>query len=270
MGTRMKNAPICFALAQVRFNPILTLDQFLPTIQDSLRKAGFPDFQKVFLATINLNLGNQPVAETPVSALSVPQTRYRFMDAAKHSGFVLDQSFLAFETTHYDTFEPFLAAFVLGLETVHNAADLNFSERIGVRFLDAVLPKQGEDVTRYLSPAVVGLVGQLSDRDLVHSISETRTELNKTVLVSRAIVYKLAQKGDVGFPPDLQHQLKLMDKFTNVKEGLYAMIDTDSWYEERNPFDLHEIERHFVKLHDDIGRSFGLMVSDHALKTWND
>ena len=54
MGKKMSRAPIYYALAQVRFNAVLALDQYVPTIQDDFRKVGFTDYQKVFLATINL------------------------------------------------------------------------------------------------------------------------------------------------------------------------------------------------------------------------
>ena len=56
MGKKMKNAPVYFVLAQVRFNPLLTLDSYVPAIQETLRKAGYADFSKLMMATVNFNL----------------------------------------------------------------------------------------------------------------------------------------------------------------------------------------------------------------------
>ena len=59
---RMQNAPIYFALVQVRFNALLTLETYIPAIQDVLRKTGYADFSKNVMATINLNFGAPGVA----------------------------------------------------------------------------------------------------------------------------------------------------------------------------------------------------------------
>ena len=52
MGRKMNNAPVYFALAQVKFNQLAALDNYIPAVQDSLRKAGYPDFQPIQMAQI--------------------------------------------------------------------------------------------------------------------------------------------------------------------------------------------------------------------------
>ncbi|WP_439360315.1 TIGR04255 family protein [Bradyrhizobium sp. DASA03007] len=260
MGKKMENAPIYFALAQVRFNPLAALDTYIPTIQESLRKAGYPDFQKVQIA--HLELG----AAVPKTAVV---TRYLFGNARKTSAFVLDQSWLTFQTTDYDTFAPFLAALLSGLQIVHKEAVLSYSERIGIRVLDAVLPRSGETVSEYLRPCVLGLSSSFPDRQLAHSLSETRTVNGNSTLVSRSIV--ISQKeGGLAFPEDLQPlQLQLPDRFSHQISGQYAVIDTDSWTEERDDFELNRIEKALDSLHTDIGRSFEQTVTPYALSVWD-
>jgi uncharacterized protein (TIGR04255 family) len=53
MRAKMKSAPVYYVIVQVRFNPILSLDTYAAQIQERLRKEGFPDAQRGFLATIN-------------------------------------------------------------------------------------------------------------------------------------------------------------------------------------------------------------------------
>src|SRR6267143_546082 len=111
METKMGSAPVYFTIVQVRFNPILTLDTYAPQIQERLRKEGFPDVKKGFLATINLNVG----APTEGSAPQIPvaQTaRYMFDNMQRTSGFILDQGALSFQTTEYDVFESFSSVFL--------------------------------------------------------------------------------------------------------------------------------------------------------------
>ncbi len=106
MGIKMRHAPVYFTIAQARFNSILALDSYAPQIQERLRKEGFPDAKKGFLATINLNLA----APTEASAPQVPvaqTTRYMFCNMEQTSGCILDQGALSFQTTDYDVFEKF-------------------------------------------------------------------------------------------------------------------------------------------------------------------
>ncbi len=258
MGQKMKNAPVYFALAQVRFNPLAVLETYVPTIQDSLRKAGYPDFKPSQLAQLILG------APMPKPAVV---TRYLFLDASQTSGFSLDQASFSYHTTNYDTFEPFLTAFFNGLRVVHGETVLSYSERVGVRFLDAVSPLPGETVSQYLQPYVLGLTDRLEGRQLVHSVSETRTALGKTTLVGRAIIQKQETPG-AAFPEDLQPMpLKLTEKSSKIS-GTYAIIDTDSWIEDRENFDLDSLEKTLRSLHNDVRRSFDLMITPHALKVW--
>lgn len=40
MGEKMKNAPVYFAIAQARHNPVLRLGSYAADIQDRMRKVG--------------------------------------------------------------------------------------------------------------------------------------------------------------------------------------------------------------------------------------
>jgi len=264
MGKKMKNAPVYYALAQVRFNAVLALDQYVPAIQDNLRKAGYTDFQTSFMATINLNVSAGP--EQPVPAVQ-PQKRYQFLNEKRTTGFVLDQASIIFQTTDYDVFESFSAEFVKGLSIVHSTADLSYSERVGIRYLDAVCPKPGEQINQYLIPSVIGIAEQLAPRELVHAISDTRTKSDKSNMVSRVTTFKQNRPG-AAFPVEFGAvPIKLTDKFSKI-EGLYAVIDTDCWSEDRVKFDIGGLEKALKSLHDEVEKSFNLMVTPHARSVW--
>jgi len=265
MGKKMNNAPVYFVLAQIRFNAVLTLDSYIPAIQDSLRKAGYADFAKSVTTTVNLNL-DLPAAinQMPVGQL----LRYLFLDEGKTSGFILDQTSLTFETTDYDTFEPFAVAFSAGLKTVHDSVGgLNFSERIGLRFLDAVTARAGEKITDYFAPSLIGLYDKLNKRELKHVVSETWSTSDKFNLMCRAIIQNQSVKG-VSFAPDLiPVVLQVAEKFREIS-GIYGIFDTDAWYENRQKFDLANIEKLLGDLHGDVRGYFDKMVTPHALDVW--
>ncbi len=265
MGKKMARAPIYYALAQVRFNTVLALEQYAPLIQEYMRKNGFPDFEKAFVATISISPAG--ALQNPSFPSLQPQARYSFLTEARLAGFILDQSMMMFHTTDYSTFEPFLETFVRGLEVVNKEAGLSYSERVGIRFLDAVCPGPNESLSEYLVPSVLGLFDKLAPRELVHTSSETRTKEGNTNLTSRTIIYHQDQEGAV-FSPDLQPvQIKLAERFSKIK-GLYAVLDTDSWLEEREKFDVPGLERRLDLLHKELSRSLDLTVTPHAIKSW--
>ena len=101
MSTKMTNAPVYFTLAQVRHNPVLSLDSYIPGIQESLRKAGYPDFQRGM--SVVFNLGNLAPAVGGDAKQEQPQQlrieRFMFSNMERTRGFILDQNSLSFQST---------------------------------------------------------------------------------------------------------------------------------------------------------------------------
>jgi uncharacterized protein (TIGR04255 family) len=259
---KMRQAPVYFTLAQVRFNPILAVDSYVPKIQDLFRRQGFPDTQKLAMATFNLTgaqVGDASPQTLPVSQM----TRYAFSTMEKTAGFLLDQGSLSYQTMEYDVFESFSATFLNGLKTVHEAVSLSYTDRIGLRYLDAVYPGKGEELSEYLNESVLGLYGKLAGT-LVHAFSETRLRNGDAHVTARVIV----QDGRVGFPPDLQPMgLELANRFQTLF-GVHAVLDTDGAYERRAAFDLDQIGGHLSTIHEAVVESFKASVTPHAIESW--
>jgi uncharacterized protein (TIGR04255 family) len=265
MGRKLRAAPLYFTIAQVRFNPILSLESFAPQIQERLRKDGFPDAQKAFLATINLNVNISPSSEgNPPPPLPMAQTaRFLFGNMERTSSFILDQGALSFQTTEYDVFETFLEVFLKGLQAVNEAVSLSYTDRIGLRYLDAVFPRSDETLRDYLAASILGLTEKIDDT-IVHSFSETLVKRENVNVRSRVII----QDGDMGFPPDLQPMtLKVGQRFTGLR-GRHATIDMDGWSETREPFNVERIREQLVSIHEGIEKTFQASVTENALKAW--
>lgn len=262
MGQKMRQAPVYFTLVQARFNAILALDSYVPKIQDQLRVKGFPDTQKGVLATFNLNIGT-PGGGSPPQVPVSQAARYTFGNMEKTASFILDQGSLSFQTTSYDTFESFSETFLNGLKIVHEVVSLDYTDRIGVRYLDAVYPKKDEDLSEYLNEAVLGLYGRL-DGDLMHAFSETFVRNGSVNVIARTIV----QSGPIGFPPDLQPMgLIVAEKFRGLK-GPHAILDTDGSHDHRDAFDLRQIEPHLSRVHSAVIKAFKATVTQRAIQTW--
>ncbi len=265
MGQKMKNAPVYFTIAQVRYNPILSLDSYVPGIQENFRKVGYPDFQKGALMTLNLTpvvSGAAPQGQAPTV---VRVDRYIFSNMERTQAFILEQNALSFQVTKYDTFEAFSGELLKGLDILHKAVALNYSERVGVRYLDAVVPRPGESLSQYLVPEVLGVASRLNDVDVQHSFSETAVRIPP---IGNVTARTILQDGRPSFPPDLQPiGLKTDDRFEQFT-GHHGIIDTDGSFEGREAFDLETLKRRLSAIHDEISKAFRASVTDHALAVW--
>lgn len=270
MGKKMKNAPVYFTIAQVRHNPILSMGNYLPQIQESMRKVGYPDFER--RVTIALNFyAAAPNAETKDAKESMPSwqqvERFTFSNADRTKTFLVEPSALSFQSTDYGTFETFSEEFFKGMAIIHDAVSLAYAERVGIRYLDAVVPKEGEKgLPKYLVPQVLGLADKLPDAiNVTHSFTETHFQAKTGRVLARTMI----QNGPLGFPMDLQPVgMALAPKFSGVK-GVHAILDTDASYEVRQDFDMAKLSECLKGLHDDIRVAFDATVTPHALKTWN-
>ena len=263
MGKRLTNAPVYYTVAQVQFNPVLDLDGYIPAIQSKMREAHFPDYKKEVVQRLVLPFGS--AEQGPMVAPTVtPHSRYLFGDIDGRSLFLLETNALSFQTTSYDTFETFSGAFLKGLDILHDSLRLDFVERIGLRYLDAVHPStDGETLREFLVPEVLGLalrgVGQLQQ-----SVSETIVSTAAGQLVSRVLI----RHGRVGLPMELGGLAPVIDPRFTQREGVHAIVDTDASFGHREVFELAKVGARLTALHDEIGKSFNATVTEHARASW--
>lgn len=264
MGKKLSNAPVYYTVVQVQFNPILNLDSYLSAIQPKIRDMHFPDYRPEVFQRLVLPFGGVEGGQVPSPALAA-QSRHTFGDIAGRANFMLESNSFSFQTAKYDTFETFSDTFLKGLSILHDAMRLDFVERIGLRYLDAVLPlNEGESLRDYLVPEVLGMSNRTKGK-LQHSVSETLSRSGTSQLVSRVLI----REGNVGLPMEIaQHAPTIDPRFTQHDAGLHATVDTDASIAQREIFDLAKIKGHLDALHEDIKASFEATVTDHARAAW--
>ena len=266
MSDKMTHAPVYYVIAQVRHNPVLSLSSYAAEIQERMRKVGFPDYRPGKKLIFNLMM-MQPTDGTAQPQLPATEIeRHVFMSMDGTRGFIVEQDSFSFHTTEYDVFATFSKDFFIGLEIVDKSLVLDFSERLGIRYLDAVVPALGEsELKDYLAPGVLGLAGRLpSEVPIAMSMSETHIQLPEANLLSRTLI----QNGSLGFPMDLAGQgLQVPQRFQNVN-GIHAIIDTDASQDGRQPFDMGRLGERLDALHSSIRMAFDASVTEQALAMW--
>ena len=264
MGKKLSNAPVYYTIVQVQFNPIMELDQYINRIQSRMSENGFPDFKRQIIQQFVLPMGNIQPDQITTSGLT-PSYRFLFGDMVGSSMFMLANNSLSFQTTSYESFDKFALCFMEAIAIIQATLPVKFIERIGIRYLDAIQPKnEGETLGDFLIPQVMGL----STRDnltLNQSFSETISITPKDQqVISRVII----RNGDIGLPLDLNDSApKIAPRFATIN-GLHAIIDIDASVMHRDLFDLLEIKGHVGSLHSEIEEAFTAIVSPYALDAW--
>lgn len=188
--------------------------------------------------------------------------------ADRSSGFILSKSSLTYHTTHYETNDEFIPELLCGLKAVHKVVTLDHLSRLGLRYLDAVLPSVEESVDQYLADGLRGVeFGAIPQYALSESVFETESGplLSQGTLVAR--VHRSTTS--LSYPPDMvPNGLVPMKRFESKSVVSHAIIDVDHFVEGRIPLDFNEIKAQFVRLHTTIKLAFEATTTDHARKVW--
>lgn len=256
---KMSLAPVFYTLAQVQFNPIAQMSDYVARLQERLRRDGFPDFQ----AENQFELTIRRLDELQPDVQPQQHMRWSFMNTQRTEGYLLLSNALVFHTTTYDTFADFLQKTIFGLNLVHEIVELAYVERIGLRYLDAVMPMENDTLQQYVDPSLLGFSANLEGR-LSHSFTETVTVVEEGNLVARAVI----TDGALALSPDLfPLQLEIQPRFSAVN-GRNAVIDTDYSVVKRKDFNLKEIESQLLNSHAIITNAFRISVTDYARARW--
>jgi uncharacterized protein (TIGR04255 family) len=256
---KMSLAPVFYTLAQVQFNPIAQMSDYVAKLQEHLRRSGFPDFR----AENQFELTIRRLDEAEPDVMPTQHLRWSFTNTQRTEGYLLLSNALVFHTTTYDTFADFWKKTLSGLKLVHEIVELAYVERIGLRYLDAVTPTGNDTLQQYLNPFLLGFSTNLEGR-LSHSFTETVTAIEDGNLVARAVI----TDGALALSPDLLPlQLQLQPRFTSIN-GRNAVLDIDYFVAKRNSFDLIKVQDQLQKAHNIITNAFEVAVTDYAREKW--
>jgi len=265
VSEKMSNAPVYYALAQAHFNPVAAMVKYVDEVQDRLRRDGYTLFEPQQVTHLQLTAA-------PGQASSEPQvahtTSWLITKGDRSSGFILSAASITFHTTHYETSNEFIPELLRGLKAVHEVVSLEHVSRLGLRYLDAVLPRTDETVDQYLADGLHGVRFGSAQRYALHeAVFETESGplLSKGTLVAR--VHRMVSS--LGYPPDMVPSgLIAMPKFEIKDTRPHAVIDTDHFVEGRMPLDFEKLGEQLSALHATIKLVFDATVADHARAVW--
>jgi len=263
VGKKMSNAPVYYALAQAHFNPVAAMVRYVDEIQDRLRREGYPLFEPQQFAQLVIPGQGQSQAPQIQQAVSWLMTR-----SDRAAGFILGPSAITYHTTHYQTHNEFITELLRGLAAVHEVVSLDHVSRLGLRYLNAVLPRPGETAEQYL---VGGLHGIDFDAARQHAMTESvfTTDTGPLVPKGTLVVRVYRTVAPLGFPPDmLPTGLAVAPKFEIKEARDHAIIDTDHYAQGGMTMEMSKLNEQLLSLHGMIKLVFGATTTDHARGAW--
>ena len=262
------NAPLAYVLAQVRFEPFLEIEKYIPALQSSLREH-YPRFlrtEQVIFQVLPQSEG-QPPRVQPASLI-----RWELGSVSNHASVIVQQDSLVLRATEYETYAAFGQQWRNVMRRVGEQIPNLFTNRIGLRYIDFILPNPGETPEAYMAERLrcdpePGLPYR-KHRGL--TAAEYHLEQG-----SLAVRYSRLT-GQPALPPDLEPLASLALESSAIMQRTVspdqptAVLDIDRYMPLSKGYDADELADLFDKrLHQDIQLAFKALTTDHARAMWS-
>jgi uncharacterized protein (TIGR04255 family) len=254
---RLDNAPVVYVLCQIRFSPVEKMADYIPAVQEALR-AEYPIFEREQIGGVSLGPNGQPT-------FVQNESRWRFETRDQQTGYMLSTNQLITHTTAYIDSEDFRSRIVSGFRTVHELAKLSFIQRLGLRYIDLIIPKQNDRLEDYVNSALIGFRPQVPglSTDVSQQFFRTHSQMGGTLLMraSRAL-HASALPADL-----LPTSLKLSREPNPEQESM--LLDWDHYIESLNlDPDPDALAEKLRSLKAPIAKIFEEAITEHAVKVW--
>jgi uncharacterized protein (TIGR04255 family) len=249
--------PLAYVVAEAVIAPHYGIAAAIPRMQERLR------------ATYPRTLEGTEVTIDPSTTPGVNQL-WRMLSADQQRGIQLSSRAISLHSTRYVDAKEFLSAWDSVLEVVAQA-DLNaFVERVGLRYIDLIVPSEGRTTSDYVNAGVRGIAppkeGKLANNLWVATFT----------CDGYAVSARLGAPAPAGMllPPNFNAiPLQKPDVWVRAEQRLAAgqqigFIDTDCSLEVKELFDATSIANTFRILKSYIRDTFGGLISQTAENEW--
>ena len=259
---QMANAPLALVLAQVRFSAYLTIANAIPAIQDALRR-DYPVFRKGLIQTIEFGSGAPNVNNIE---------RFDFADADNRQGFIVTPDSLVYVTTRYKTFEDFESKHRNVLDSFEKIVPDVFVERLGLRYIDVIVPRENEEPSDYV---IDGLKGCAISRQ--ETLKFSSQYIANWVLKGGAMKFRFISGVREPFMPADMREIALapaeiINRAASAKKDdkvSIGVLDFDRMMEHKGLMRATEVSKLFSTMHEDASVAFKQSISKLAERVWN-
>lgn len=250
---KLEHSPLILVLTEIKFAPILTLAAMIPSIQDELRRKGFPGFSNSVLHQFQLGANAEPSFQAT--------SRWVFTSKDALETVTITTESVVVQSRKYSNFEDFLETIKNAVDVLASIAEPDFADRIGLRYVDSV-SNIGGRMPEYFNESVLSFTAEdLGVKSLLssqHVLAETEAG-HLQIRVNQV-------KDQPMLPPDLLSPE--LESLSAPKPGVHAILDIDSSDETRSDFNWESINSRLWAVHTPASSAFWKSVTPTALKEW--
>lgn len=257
-----KNAPLVYVLAEVRTEPLSDIKDYQPKLAGKFR-AEYP-IQRSMHAVRMVASGSQVHSEPE------PDTAWEFATPENRTAVIVRPTGIVLHATTYIDSGNFLARLERVLTTFAEEVPAVFINRLGLRYVDFVLPTSGEEPELYVDRRLDPDLGLSNQASSSFATSLAVYPLEQGQLTLRYI----RARGKPELPPDLG--MLALDPSPLMKPGIVsdeqrtAILDTDrsvpcAPVERLDPGSVRE---RFILMRNDVAKVFKVAITDHARTVW--
>lgn len=248
---KLENQPLIFVLAEFRFSTVMQISEYIPKLQELLRKQyPIPHTSKEQLVRV------QPDG---IALSSID--RWAFISADRKNAIDINQDRLVFMTANYPRFEGFSKECENAIEKLVEVVDPSLINRIGLRFSDLVVIDDSEEI------------GDLVDEQFAYPkclkglgrARQSRTENFFDTGIGGLMIRTLYGEHELTSLPDM-HELPISITPKSGK-GNRMILDFDHYWESKEEsvsFDIDDIMEKLGMLHETSRDAFWKMTTDYA------
>ncbi|GAB4510537.1 MAG: TIGR04255 family protein [Sulfuricaulis sp.] len=254
------NPPLAYVVAEVGISAHYSIAQFIPAIQESLRDV-FPRTDEGMEVALPVGAPNQATASDRIWRLLTPDNG---------RGVFLGTRAIALHATLYQDFSEFSSWLTRVLQAVQ-ASKLNpFVERIGLRYIDYILPSNDHQFVEYLVPELRGVTPPSAEAAQATMWSATYPFGTYTASARVAAPMPLGMILPPNFSPlPLKKPSTMLAAEQRSQKGQpIGIIDTDCGQTPNEVFNAENLVSKFTQMHKCVSATFNALISDLAVKEW--
>ncbi len=258
----LSKQPLVLVLCQVRFTPVRTMADYIPGIQEEFRRHGFPIERAGKIPQLTI---------TPTGVHATERERWEYRTRDEQWSVTILEDSVVLQTTAYERFEGFAERLERAVRTVVEKTEqdrFGLVHRVGLRYIDIVQPREGEDYRIYLRPGFHGVADDVfqagSHRLHVESLGHTAVGDAAGTMIVRVV------QNNQGFdlPPDLVGGAPKHPSRAQVGQ-LVTLVDMDHFIEGKFDPDVPWVVARAYEMHDHLIETFhNHVVAEKAIEVW--
>lgn len=260
----MPNAPLVYMIGMVRFPKVPRMGRFASGLHDALR-SDYPLLDEVNAQAVRAEIGPE--------GMRLEQIETRVWQSAardKSFAFLLGDEFLGLHTASYVDHQDFARRFETGLRKLLGVpgVGIEWVQSVGIRYINLIVPRPGEALTRYLRPQALPMEGLTED-----SLLELRESLSVAAYRSRLgdLRVQVLRNPPTTIPPELDTPLVSTNGWKPVRPGAeFAILDIDHGvrFDPPEAIDAGGIPGRLVELREAASELSFALSTDFAARVW--